>query len=177
MRAVIAATFWVTVLLGGWVVGSAAAHPAHGSAASLTTRLPKAAESVARTVDAFHAALARGDTNGAAALLAEDATVFEQGEAELSKSAYTASHLAADIAYLREVRESVTGRSGGVTGRLAWIATQGRFHGGFQDRDVDRQTTETMVLRLTTEGWRIAHVHWSSHGAKAPGAKSEPGHP
>ena len=177
MKSVIAAAIWVTSLSAGWVVGPAAAHPAQGSAASLTAGLPKAAESVARTVDAFHAALARGDTNGAAALLAEDATVFEQGESELSKSAYTASHLAADIAYLREVRETVTGRSGGVTGRLAWIATQGMSHGRFQNRYVDRQTTETMILRLTTEGWRIAHVHWSSHGTKAPGAKSEPGHP
>ena len=177
MNGVIGVIFWVTTLSAGWVGGPAAAHPAQRSAASLTAGLTPAAASVARTVDAFHAALARADTNGAAALLAEDATVFEQGEAELSKSAYTASHLVADIAYLREVRETVTGRSGGVTGRLAWIATQGRSQGRFQDRDVDRQTTETMILRLTSEGWRIAHVHWSSHGAKPPTARSEPGHP
>lgn len=37
------------------------------------------------TVDAFHAALRRGDTAAVAALLADNALIFESGEAERSK--------------------------------------------------------------------------------------------
>jgi ketosteroid isomerase-like protein len=37
-------------------------------------------------VDAFHSALANGDTRGAAALLADDALIFEEGRAERSKA-------------------------------------------------------------------------------------------
>ena len=30
-------------------------------------------------------------------------------------------------------------------------------------RSVDSFDTETMVLHRSQEGWRIVHIHWSSH--------------
>ena len=50
MRAVIATTFWVTALSAGWVVGPAAAHPAHGSAEELVTSQRAAGPSGARSM-------------------------------------------------------------------------------------------------------------------------------
>lgn len=129
--------------------------------------LPSEAWEAGEVVDAFHAALARGDAAAAAALLDDSAVIYEEGEAEASKAAYVASHLPADISFLAGMKETVLGRSGWATKDLAWVASRGRMQGSFRDRQVDRETTETMVLRRTAAGWRIVHIHWSSKTAQA----------
>ena len=137
--------------------------PAGVSAQSTAqSALPAQAAEAARVVDAFHAAMSAGDAAAAAALLADDAVVFEVGHVERSKAQFAAEHLPADLAYSKAVKGSPTGRTGQATGDLAWIATEGRSVGRYRDKDVDRVTTETMVLRKTPAGWRITHVHWSS---------------
>ena len=154
--------------LGSLLLAStpATAHPpAHspGTAASA----PEADAAAARVVDAFHAALAQGDTATAAMLLSEAVLVFEGGLAERSRAEYTGAHLPADAAFEQAVGSQMTRRSGGASGDLAWVASEGQTKGQFKGRDVDRVTTETMVLRHTSAGWKIVHVHWSSH-ATAP---------
>ena len=59
---------------------------------------PSAREAVA-VVDAFHAALKRGDTIAAAALLVDDVLIFESGGVERTKAEYAARHLPADAAF------------------------------------------------------------------------------
>lgn len=155
-------------LAAALAASSANAHPGEPHAGPVAPALSAEAGAAAQAVDAFHAALGRGDAAAAAALLDDDALVFEEGEAEQSKSAYAAGHLAADIAYLKAVRETTADRNGAATGDLAWIATRGRALGRFHDKAVDRATTETIVLRRTPQGWRIVHIHWSSHASKPP---------
>lgn len=143
--------------------GMASAHPVPNPPVSaLSAPLSPDGQEVANVVDAFHAALARGDAAAAAALLDEGAVIYEEGEAEQSKTAYVASHLPADITFLAGIKETVLDRSGAATSDLAWIASRGRMQGSFRDRPIDRETTETMVLRKTADGWRIVHIHWSS---------------
>ena len=117
-------------------------------------------------VDAFHSALARGDEKAAAALIADDALIFEEGGAERSKAEYQARHLPADAAFSKAVRVQITRRAGEAAGRLALITTEGRTSGAFRGKPVDRRTTETMVLRRDRQGWKIVHIHWSSAAAK-----------
>jgi ketosteroid isomerase-like protein len=124
--------------------------------------LPASARGAAATVDAFHAALRRGDTRSAAALLAEDALIFEAGGVERTKAEYSAHHLAADAAFSRSVPSVVTRRTGNSNGMLAWIASEGRTTGTYKGKAVDRITAETMVLRRVGRAWRIVHIHWSS---------------
>lgn len=166
-----AARLALACALGLGATGAAVAHPGapHAPPASSSAMSPEA-QTAAQTVDAFHDALARGDAAAAGALLDDTALIFEEGEAEQSKSAYVAGHLPADIAYLKAVRDVVAARRGGAAGGLAWIATEGRAQGRYHDKAVDRRTTETMVLRRTTQGWRIVHIHWSSHATASPGA-------
>ena len=84
--------------------------------------LSSSARSAASAVDAFHAALRRGDTRSAAALLATDALIFEGGGVERSRAEYASHHLAADAAYSQAVPAVVTRRSGDSAGSVAWIA-------------------------------------------------------
>ena len=124
--------------------------------------LSPAARGAAATVDAFHAALRRGDTKAAAALLADDALIFESGGVERSKAEYAAHHLPADAEFSKAVASKMTRRAGHSAGALAWIASEGRATGSFRGRAIDSVSTETMVLRRTAGRWKIVHIHWSS---------------
>ena len=139
------------------------------SAATISDQaLPDSARAAAATVDAFHAALGRGDTEAALALLDDDALIFEQGGAERSKAEYAAHHLTADAAFSQAVPSLRTRRAGHASESLAWIATEGRTTGTFNGRAVDRVTTETIVLRHVDGDWRIVHIHWSSAAPPRP---------
>ena len=141
--------------------------PAHAPTKpeAAATALPPSAKAAADTVDAFHAALRRGDTSAAAALLADDALVFEEGGVERSKAEYVRHHLPADAAFSQVVSSTVTRRMGGSDRALAWIASEGRMTGTYQGKAVDRVTTETMLLRRVGPTWKVIHIHWSSAAA------------
>ena len=124
--------------------------------------LSASARGAAATVDDFHAALHRGDTRAAAALLADDALIFEAGGAERSKAEYAAQHLPADAEFSRSISSAVTRRAGRSDGAMAWIATEGRTTGTYKGKALDLATTETMILRRIGSGWKIVHIHWSS---------------
>jgi ketosteroid isomerase-like protein len=127
--------------------------------------VPSSAQGAAAAVDAFHTALRRGDTRAAAALLADDTLVFEEGGAERSKAEYAVRHLPADAAFSQAVASGAVRRTGGSNGEFAWIATEGRMTGSFKGKPIDRVTTETMLLRRVGRDWKIVHIHWSSGAA------------
>jgi ketosteroid isomerase-like protein len=145
---------------------AAVAHPTE-RAAKAPAAAAAAPPEAAKVVDAFHSALARGDTAGASALLADAVLIFEAGGAERSKAEYASAHLPGDVAFAKAVGSELTRRTGGASGDLAWVASEGRTKGRYKDRDVDRISTETMVLRRQAGVWRIVHVHWSSRAAAA----------
>ena len=134
-------------------------------AAAADPALPPAAREAAAAVDAFHAALRRGDTKAASDLLTDEALVFEEGRAERSKSEYQARHLGADAAFSRAVRTETVRRRGDSAGHFAWIASENRARGSFRGAAVDRVVDETMVLRRIGGRWKIVHIHWSSAAA------------
>lgn len=121
----------------------------------------------AAVVDAFHAALRRGDTKAALSHLAENALIYEAGGVERGRQEYASHHLGADAAFAQAVPGKITRRAGEAVGGVAWIATEGRTMGTYNGKPVDRITTETIVLRRVGRAWKIVHIHWSS----AAGAK------
>jgi ketosteroid isomerase-like protein len=134
------------------------------AASPLAARAPATASAngATATVDAFHAALHRGDTRTAAAMLAENALIFESGGVERSKAEYVAQHLPADAEFSRSVSSVVTKRVAHSNGALAWVASEGRTTGTYKGKALVLLTTETMVLREVGQGWKIVHIHWSS---------------
>lgn len=145
------------------LAGAAAAHPeANSEEAARVAAVSPAARPAAAVVDAFHAALHRGDTSAAAALLADDALIFESGSAERSKAEYAEHHLPADAAFSQAVPSSVTRRTGYSDGATAWIASEGRTSGTYKGKTLELVTTETMILRRAGKAWKIVHIHWSS---------------
>ena len=120
------------------------------------------AQGAVAAVEAFHTALHRGDERGAAALLSDDALIFESGGVERNKAEYEARHLPADAEFSQAVSSTVTRRTARSDGSIAWVASEGRTAGTWKGRQLDLVTTETMVLRRVGRAWKIMHIHWSS---------------
>ena len=142
-------------------VPPASAAPA--ATAMAAGELPESVRAPAAAVDAFHAALRRGEPEAALALVADDALVFEDGRIERTKAEYALHHAAADAAFSKAVPSKRLSRSGHASGQLALVASESRTRGRFRGQDVDRIMVETMVLRRDPAGaWKIVHIHWSS---------------
>jgi len=153
------------ILAASLLAMGAAVAIAQNTDAPVVASMSSEAQEAAKAVDAFHAKLASGDGAVAAKLLAEDALIFESGHAERSRAEYASHHAGADAAYAAVIPSRLTHRAGFVEGDTAWIVSDSRATGTYKDKPVDRVTTETMILRKTAEGWRIAHIHWSSRAA------------
>jgi ketosteroid isomerase-like protein len=156
----------LTILAGAALVLTAAAHPAeHHSKSELSSaalEVQVADASPIGTVKAFHAALTRGDTKTALNLLAEDASIFESGNAESSRAEYAAHHLQSDIAFSGSMQRTLVDRSSGTNGDTAWVMSIETVSGTFRERPVKNRSAETMLLNRVDGQWRIAHIHWSS---------------
>lgn len=112
-------------------------------------------------VEAFHAALAAGDSASALELLHPEVLVFEQGAAE-NLEEYRSHHLAADIRFASQTTRHVIEPRAEIRGDVAIYTTRAHTVGRVGSRDIDSSGVETMVLTLTEAGWRILHIHWSS---------------
>ena len=146
-----------------FATGAATAY-AHGPAkhaASGISVAPAAAEA-ADVVDAFHAALKRGDLAAARGYLMDDALIFEGGAAERSAAEYATHHLPADAKFAAVTEQAIASRRGDRDGQTAWVLTEGQTTGIWREKPVNSVTTETMILRKSAAGWRIQHIHWSS---------------
>jgi mono/diheme cytochrome c family protein/ketosteroid isomerase-like protein len=116
-------------------------------------------------VDDFQHRLHHGDTQRAAQLLDPSVLIFEGGNAEKSRAEYASHHLGADSEFLKAATVRPLLRRGEANGNLAWIATEAEIttQGA---KPISLISTETMVLEKTADGWRIAHIHWSSREKK-----------
>jgi len=127
---------------------------------SVVPTAPDSAAIVA-LVEAFHAALAAGDSVGVLALLAPDAVVLESGDLE-ARAEYAAHHLGADMAFVRAVPSTRVTTEVFQDGNAAWVASITTSKGTYRGREIASQGAELMVLSRTDAGWRVRAIHWSS---------------
>lgn len=118
------------------------------------------------TVDAFHAALKKGEKTVALGMLEDGVEVFEQGMIERSKSEYATKHLDADMAFSGATKATRLNRGGAILGNLAYITSETKITGSFKGKAVNSISIETMVLHKAGKDWKILHIHWSSRDAK-----------
>jgi ketosteroid isomerase-like protein len=149
------------------VIGCAAAQPSIVVAPD-TQDAP--AQPALAVVEGFERALADGDRDTALALLAPDLRVFESGHAERSRDEYAASHLDADIAYLKTARSALKSRTVHMSSDSALVLSETEVRSERNGKPTTRAVLETLLLRRTTEGWRITHIHWSSREIGKPQA-------
>jgi ketosteroid isomerase-like protein len=120
---------------------------------------------VVAAVDAYHAALTRGDSSAVDRLLAPEALILESGGVE-TRVEYLGGHLRGDIAFAQGVprqRGAITVR---VRGDVAWATSTSVTQGEYRGRDINSASAELMVLERAESGWRIAAIHWSSRARR-----------
>lgn len=130
-------------------------------AAPLKAQTATDSAAVIAVVAAFHAALSRGDSAAALALLADDVVVLESGGME-TRDQYRNHHLPADIRFAQAVPSTRTVARVTVAGAVAWVAGTSEATGAVQDRPINSSGAELMVLSRDASGWRIRAIHWSS---------------
>jgi ketosteroid isomerase-like protein len=136
-----------------------------GAAASAPQSAPEAKPVVA-IVEKFSDALQAADFERVSALLADDVLILESGGAERSKKEYLGHHALADAMFLKTAHVEVTRRTANVAGAMAWVGTESEVLAQEDGKPLTLSSTETMVLRRSSTGWRIVHIHWSSRPKK-----------
>jgi ketosteroid isomerase-like protein len=120
------------------------------------------ADTATDVVNAFHAALKRGDATAALNLMAEDVVIFESGGVERNRAEYATHHLKSDAAFSAATTRTPISQTIASDGNLSSVMSVEFVKGTFRDRPVNSRSVETMVLRKTEGRWRIIHIHWSS---------------
>lgn len=130
-------------------------------AAGATAAQESDSAAVAAVIERYHHALATGDSAQALTLLADDVVVVESGGIE-TRDEYRSHHLPADIQFASAVSSAREAPRVVTRGDVAWASSTSTTRGEFRGRSIDSVGAELMVLVRTTDGWRIAAIHWSS---------------
>ena len=121
-----------------------------------------AASQVTAVAERFNTALSSGDLATVEALLAADVLILESGGAERSREEYMGHHAVSDAAFLKGAHRQLLRQRARTAGEFAWVGTESELHAQKDGKPLTVQSTETMVLKQTADGWRIVHIHWSS---------------
>lgn len=135
-------------------------HPAPASTPAID--VPADAAAAVAVADRFAQALADGDFETVESLLAPDVLILESGGAERSREEYLSHHAISDAKFLRDVHQQLLRRRAQAAAAVVWIGSERELHATKDGAPSTLLSTETMVLRHTPDGWRIAHIHWSS---------------
>jgi len=118
-------------------------------------------EAVVAVVDAYHAALATGDSATALSLLADDVAILESGGAE-DKAHYRSGHLSGDMRFAAAVPRERSAVRVTVMGDVAWAWSTNTAEGRIGEREINSRGAELMVLSRVGGRWLIRAIHWSS---------------
>jgi len=147
----------------GWIVGRAILLALLAAPTALAAQSDENA--VVAVVDAYHTALASGDSTSALSLLAEDVTILESGGVE-DKEHYRSGHLAGDMRFAEAVPRERSDITVTVAGDVAWAWSTSTTQGRMGDREVNSRGAELMVLSRAGDVWRIRAIHWSSRAVR-----------
>lgn len=116
---------------------------------------------VAAVVNAYHTALASGDSVTALALLADDVVILESGGVE-NKEHYRSGHLAGDMRFAQAIPRERGEIHVVLEGDVAWAYSTNTTQGKMGEREINSRGAELMVLARADGTWKIRAVHWSS---------------
>jgi ketosteroid isomerase-like protein len=143
------------IALGGWLAAPSAQAPTQSSDSA----------NVVQAVTRFRTALASGDSAAALELLDRDVIIIESGAAE-TRDEYRSHHLPADIEFARAVKSKQSLVRVRLSGSVAWVASTSTTTGRFEDRPINSDGAELVVLRKAPSGWVITAIHWSSRARR-----------
>jgi ketosteroid isomerase-like protein len=132
------------------------------SCTSITSK-PTDEADVTAAIESFYAAMKKGDTKAAMAMIAPDAMFVESGRIE-TRQQYEENHLPLDIGFEKEITGKRSPWQIKINGDTAWgIASTTYDEGTFEGRDVNFVSRQLAVVTRGEDGkWLIRSIHWSS---------------
>ena len=121
--------------------------------------------SVIAVIDAFHTALASGDSTAALSHLAGDVIILEGGAVE-DKDHYRSGHLSGDMRFAAAIPRVRGEISVDVMGDAAWAHSTSMTRGRMGEREINSQGAELVVLERAGDTWLIKAIHWSSRAMR-----------
>ena len=116
----------------------------------------------AKVVVAFHKALESGDAAKARSLLADNVLIIEGSGIERSADEYASHHMLSDMKYLQAIDIRTLEHHVQVGSSLAISFSRISNKGVYKGKKIDREGNETITLIHGSDGWKIAHIHWSN---------------
>jgi uncharacterized membrane protein/ketosteroid isomerase-like protein len=114
----------------------------------------------ALVADALHKALNEGNGDAVGRLLATDVAILEGGHAQFSRAEYMGGHMLSDMAFLSSVTSEIIDRKVNQSGNLAWVITNSRTTGEYNEQVIDRTGREMLVMEHNGHDWEITLIHW-----------------
>lgn len=145
-----------------FTAAQAAAHDGSGPAADTGLHIAPGSAEAVQVLDRFSAALAEGDVASAAEFLAPDVLILETGGAEHSRQEYLSGHARHDAEFLKSAGITLKQRKAEASGGMVWVGSESEIRTERNGKPLLVNSTESAVLRNTSDGWRIVHLHWSS---------------
>ena len=131
------------------------------------TPQPMPEQAVRAAVDAYHQAFERKDTAALEKLFHPDLLVFEGGGVDRGAKAYLEHHLGPELKELKSWTNTGMEIQVQVEGAMAYATCAFTYEAAFTNGKMSRgKATESLVLVKADGGWRIRHLHWSSHAIK-----------
>lgn len=125
--------------------------------------VPADAQAAANVADRFSEALQTGDMKAVEAILDPDVLILESGGAERTRKQYLGHHAIADAKFLKSAHVQLIHRTARRSGDLTWIGSESEIRTKKGEEPRTLLSTETMILQMVADDWRIVHIHWSSH--------------
>ena len=157
----------IGALLSLSIVASAAAQkapPAQPPAAARAPAIyvaPVAADAVL-VLDTFMGALAAGQLDAARRFMTPDAVLLADGAPLGQRDEYFATRARTDAAKLGSSERTLLRRQALGGPNVAWVVSEKVLRSRGEGTASGMHMVETVLLVKTLEGWKIAHVHWSS---------------
>lgn len=135
--------------------------PGRETADAVQSITAESTEAVA-ALERFSAALSVGDLDAASVELDANVLILESGGAERTRAEYLGGHAKHDAEFLKSAHITLKRRIAGASGDLVWVGSESEIHASRDGKALKFSSTETAVLRRTSQGWKIVHLHWSS---------------
>ena len=117
-------------------------------------------QTVSKILGDFENAIVENNPEAASKLLHDDVVILEGSNRE-SKEQYLSHHFHSDGRFLSAMNRELISEQIIIEGNVAWVSSQTKMTGTYNDREIERTSLELAVLKKESGEWKIIALHWS----------------
>ncbi|WP_020404881.1 nuclear transport factor 2 family protein [Gracilimonas tropica] len=115
---------------------------------------------ISKTLSEFETAIVENNSKAASELLHDDVIILEGSNSE-TKEQYLSHHFHSDGKFIGAMNRELISERITIEGNVAWVSSQTKMTGVYNEREIDRTSLELAVLKKENGDWKIIALHWS----------------